>query len=462
MGNYIAYILQVAFFTALLYPAYRLLLGHTTFHKFNRTVILCIIAVAYVLPLGIPSFIHNTSDFVNEAMVSPASAETYAVGNTDVSLYPGINWGLILSVVYAAGLIIAVVINCLVIYRIVNIIRKGYKSSFEKYILVVTSQAPGPFSWGRYIVVRPEDCDNDLEMILEHEKSHLTHYHWIDLIFTQLSNIAQWFNPVAYMLTRELKNIHEYQADEYVSKLRSSSYQMMLLRKTAGKLCPVFTNGFNHTQIKSRISMMLRKRSNPTCKFAVVLLPVVAYFSLASMAHPAILSIIDNIRISDSPSDINTEPEVKVVTIASDKQMTYDIKESIINDTGESESIKQIDTTHEKQKKLIVDSFKVTGVKSVKKDTVVRYKYDDSKATLPDKNKKEPAYFVDGELFSGNLNDIDVSTIESITVYKNDDRYPNGLISIKLKKVKSLSPERGGKQQKNGEDLQTSYEHNQG
>lgn len=470
MGNYIAYILQVAFFTALLYPAYRLLLGHTTFHKFNRTVILCIIAVAYVLPLGIPSFIHNTSDFVNEAMVSPASAETYAVGNTDVSLYPGINWGLILSVVYAAGLIIAVVINCLVIYRIVNIIRKGYKSSFEKYILVVTSQAPGPFSWGRYIVVRPEDCDNDLEMILEHEKSHLTHYHWIDLIFTQLSNIAQWFNPVAYMLTRELKNIHEYQADEYVSKLRSSSYQMMLLRKTAGKLCPVFTNGFNHTQIKSRISMMLRKRSNPTCKFAVVLLPVVAYFSLASMAHPTISSIINNIKISDSPSDINKEPEVKVVTIASDKpmtdgsRMTGDRKESLINDTEESESItiKQIDTIHEKQKKSIVDSYKVTGVKSVKKDTVVRYKYDNSKATLPDKNKKEPAYFVDGELFSGNLNDIDVSTIESINVYKNDDRYPNGLISIKLKKVKSLSPESGGKQQKNGEDLQTSYEHNQG
>lgn len=140
------------------------------------------------------------------------------------------------------------------------------------------------------------------------------------------------------------------------------------------------------------------------------------------MAHPTISSIINNIKISDSPSDINKEPEVKVVTIASDKpmtdgsRMTGDRKESLINDTEESESIKikQIDTIHEKQKKSIVDSYKVTGVKSVKKDTVVRYKYDNSKATLPDKNEKEPAYFVDGELFSGNLNDIDVSTIVNV------------------------------------------------
>lgn len=463
MGNYIAYILQVAFFTALLYPAYRLLLGHTTFHKFNRTVILCIIAVAYVLPLGIPSFIHNTSDFVNEAMVSPASAETYAVGNTDVSLYSSINWGLILSVVYAAGLIIAVVINCLVIYRIVNIIRKGYKSSFEKYILVITSQAPGPFSWGRYIVVRPEDCDNDLEMILEHEKSHLAHYHWIDLIFTQLSNIAQWFNPVAYMLTRELKNIHEYQADEYVSKLRSSSYQMMLLRKTAGKLCPAFTNGFNHTQIKSRILMMLRKRSNPTRKFAVVLFPVVAYFSLASMAHPSISSIIDKIKISDSTIDIyaidiNKTSNMKAVTTTSDKPIKEDIKESVISDTtkgSESVKIKPQDHFQVKQKST-VESFKVIGVKTEKKDTLVRYRYDDTHLALSDLNKKEPAYFVDGVLFTGNLNDIDVSAIASINVYKNDDKYPNGMVFITLKKSGSLSPESRSEQQKNGEDLKTS------
>ncbi len=463
MGNFIAYVLQVAFVSALLYAAYILLLGRTTFHKFNRTVTLCIMAAAYVLPLGISLFSMNPTDAISETIAISLSVGTAGVGNIDATQYSSVNWGSILSIIYVTGLIIALVINSLGIYRIVNIIRKGSKSNLDNYILVITSQAIGPFSWGRYIVVRPEDCDDDLEMILEHEKSHLAHYHWIDLIFAQLSSIVQWFNPVAYLFTGELKNIHEYQADECVSKHRSSSYQMMLLRKTAGKLCPAFTNGFNHTQIKSRILMMLRKRSNPTRKFAVILFPVVAYFSLASMAHPSISSIIDKIKISDSAIDIyaidiNKTSNMKAVTTTSDKPIKEDIKESEISDTtkgSESVRIKPQDHFQVKQKST-VESFKVIGVKSEKKDTLVRYRYDDTHLALSDVNKKEPAYFVDGVLFTGNLNDIDVSAIASINVYKNDDKYPNGMVFITLKKSGSLSPESRSEQQKNGEDLKTS------
>lgn len=465
MGNFIAYILQVAFVSALLYAAYRLLLGRTTFHKFNRTVTLCIMAAAYVLPLGISMFSMNPTDVVSETIAIPLSVGTAGVGNIDATQYSSVNWGLILSIIYVTGLIIALVINSLGIYRIFKIIRKGSKSNLDNYILVITSQAIGPFSWGRYIVVRPEDCDNDLEMIIEHEKSHLAHYHWIDLVFSQLSNIVQWFNPVAYLFTGELKNIHEYQADECVSKYRSSSYQMMLLRKTAGKLCPAFTNGFNHTQIKSRILMMVRKRSNPTRKFAVILFPIVAYFSLVSMAHPAISSIIDKIKISDSPIDINAidinkKLNMKAITTISEKSVKEDRKESlisVISDPKESESVKIKQQYHPQVKqKSTVDSFKVIGRKSEKKDTSVRYKYDDSHIALSDADKKEPAYFIEGELFTGNLNDIDVSTIESLSVYKNDDKYPNGMVFITLKKSGSLSPESRSEQQKNGEDLKTS------
>lgn len=463
MGNFIAYVLQVAFVSALLYAAYRLFLGRTTFHKFNRTVTLCIMAAAYVLPLGISMFSMDPTDAVSETIAIPLSVGMAGVGNIDATQYSSVNWGLILSIIYVTGLIIALVINSLGIYRIVKIIRKGSKSNLDNYILVITSQAIGPFSWGRYIVVRPEDCDDDLEMILEHEKSHLAHYHWIDLIFAQLSSIVQWFNPVAYLFTGELKNIHEYQADECVSKHRSSSYQMMLLRKTAGKLCPAFTNGFNHTQIKSRILMMLRKRSNPTRKFAVILFPAVAYFSLASMAHPAISSIIDKIKISDSPIDIyaidiNKTSNMKAVTTISDKPIKEDIKESVISDTtkvSESVKIKPQDHFQVKQKSTF-ESFKVIGVESEKKDTLVRYRYDAPHLALSDVNKKEPAYFVDGVLFTGNLNDIDVSAIASINVYKNDDKYPNGMVFITLKKSDSLSPESRSEQQKNGENLKTS------
>ena len=46
---------------------------------------------------------------------------------------------------------------------------------------------------------------------------------------------------------------------------------------------------------------------------------------------------------------------------------------------------------------------------------------------------ERPTYFVDGELFTGDLNTIDPQTIESMTVNKSDPTYPEGRIDIKLK-----------------------------
>ncbi len=47
--------------------------------------------------------------------------------------------------------------------------------------------------------------------------------------------------------------------------------------------------------------------------------------------------------------------------------------------------------------------------------------------------KGEPAIFVNGKLFEGNLTDIIAEDIESITVIKNREDFPNGLIEITLK-----------------------------
>lgn len=49
-------------------------------------------------------------------------------------------------------------------------------------------------------------------------------------------------------------------------------------------------------------------------------------------------------------------------------------------------------------------------------------------------SKETPAYFVDGKLFTGDLNEITVSDIESMTVVKDDPDYPQGKINIVMKK----------------------------
>ncbi len=71
-------------------------------------------------------------------------------------------------------------------------------------------------------------------------------------------------HPAMWLLRRELRAIHEYEADEAVldSGVDARSYQMLLIKKAAGGRWYSIANSFNHSKLKNRITMMLRKKSS--------------------------------------------------------------------------------------------------------------------------------------------------------------------------------------------------------
>ena len=81
-----------------------------------------------------------------------------------------------------------------------------------------------------------------------------------------------------WLLRRELRAIHEYEADEAVlrSGVDAREYQMLLIRKAAGRRWCSVANSFNHSKLKNRITMMLRKKSSRwNYARALVFLPLV-------------------------------------------------------------------------------------------------------------------------------------------------------------------------------------------
>ena len=58
----------------------------------------------------------------------------------------------------------------------------------------------------------------------------------------------------------------------------------------------------------------------------------------------------------------------------------------------------------------------------------------ESKQLKAEGKKVTQAIFIDGQLYTGELNSIDLSKVESMTVVKNRAEYPQGVIEIKLKK----------------------------
>ena len=66
------------------------------------------------------------------------------------------------------------------------------------------------------------------------------------------------------MLSDDIKEIHEYEADKYVLEHHSDAgaYQLLLLKKAAqGKMFPL-ANNFGRSSVRRRITMMARKRSS--------------------------------------------------------------------------------------------------------------------------------------------------------------------------------------------------------
>ena len=127
---------------------------------------------------------------------------------------------------------------CLSFYKMFRIIRTGINKKEGEYTLVLTSQPIAPFSWGYYIILSEEDYINNPEEILTHEKMHLHYRHSFDIIFIEIISIMQWFNPAAWLLKRELRDIHEYQADKGVLNqgIDATKYQLLLVKKRENQI----------------------------------------------------------------------------------------------------------------------------------------------------------------------------------------------------------------------------------
>lgn len=62
--------------------------------------------------------------------------------------------------------------------------------------------------------------------------------------------LLQWLNPAVWLLKRELRDIHEYQADKGVLNqgIDATKYQLLLVKKAVGSSLYTLANSFNHSK----------------------------------------------------------------------------------------------------------------------------------------------------------------------------------------------------------------------
>lgn len=417
MGALFSYMLRVSVIMTLLYLGYKWLMAGSTFHAFNRFTLLGILAASWLIPLCMPLF--RVTHAVDVEMAGMPVVSSLPPTGAVVEAQPGVAVAQILLAAYVAGALAALVITLKGAWRVYRLICGGDISRREDYVLVINSHAPGPMSWGRYIIIRPQDCDADMEMVLGHERAHLKSRHWLDLLLTQMNLIFQWYNPSAWLLMREVKCVHEYQADARVACDDAAAYQLMLLKKTVGSSFPTFTDSLNHSQIKKRITMMLRKKSVSARRMAVLALPAMAALGVFTLSIPAIAGSLAEIQHAAMPDFSPRKITNSFSPVQADDvtlQMRGDAVPPSASASGRAEGAVTDDEVTEQQEKPTT-VLTIRGEELVSEDVAM-----------------SPAYFVDGKLFTGRINDLEPGDIKSVTVVKNDPAYPQGKIMIELKK----------------------------
>lgn len=306
MGTFLVYILKSAVCLAMFYLFYRLLLSKETFHRFNRMALLGVMLLSCLLPL-VKVTVEQASP-VNAQVMSMEDLLLMYQWNSEAVVEEGsrpFHWQEGLVLVYFVGLFFVIVRHLWSLGRMLYLIRHSRCERLDNGIrLVVHRRKLAPFSWMRYIVISETDLKESGHHILVHEMAHIHYRHSWDLLLAEACAWLQWFNPAIWLLKQELQNIHEYEADEEVLRqgINAKEYQMLLIKKTVGARLYSIANSFNHSSLKKRITMMIRKKSNPWARAKYLYVLPLAAVTVAAFARPEIsqpLDEISSVKVND-------------------------------------------------------------------------------------------------------------------------------------------------------------------
>ncbi len=482
MTPFLLYLVRASLYLAIFYAFYLLVMRRTSLFRFNRIVLLLGTVFCHLLPL-----LRLRTVIVPESV--SVGLPTLVAGEPAGTSAPPFPW---LTVLYLAGMS-AVAGLCLAsAWRTLRIIRRGTPQPCEGCRLTLLDRDVPSFSWGRQVVMSRSDYEK-YPAILGHELQHIRCRHSLDVLLMTAVNAMHWFNPLAWVARAELRLLHEYEADEGLIRqgIDATSYQLLLVRKAVGEQRFSLANGFNHAKLKQRIAMMHKNPTSGWMRLAyVALLPFLA--GTMFLCNPARAEIRPAASPADTPAEVLmpaattvADPTVQLPERAPKFQggdaeafanwvrdhMVYPKKahedgiqgrvmvQYAIDTDGTVCDVKVMRGVHE-----LLDAEAVRVVSSSPKwepaiqdgkpvkitfmiPLVFKLNGDDpAPATSTISIRKadgagDPLIYLDGKKFTGNIGDIDASTIESMEVLKDaaavekyGDEAKNGVILIKSKK----------------------------
>lgn len=291
------YLLFAVLGTALFWIAYRLLLRKEHCLRLNRFFLLATLVLSLLLPLVHPRVAVDSPtaiggggyllDLSGLGDTPEASINNQSLISAEVSAPHGVDVWQLLGIIYGVGVALCVLLLGM---RYVVLWRKLRKYEFVpdgRFREAVTDRDEPSFSFFHYIVAgRGGMSDTELQLVLKHERLHAAQGHSWDILLVQLVCCLLWFDPFVWLYGRDLREVHEYLADEAVLQQGGEgeykSYLRLLYCQITGMQYVPIVNSFHFSTIKKRITMMKQPKSHRGWVKALSALPVAALLLFAN------------------------------------------------------------------------------------------------------------------------------------------------------------------------------------
>ena len=298
MATFLVYVAEWALTLTLLYSLYGLLLKRETFHDINRGILLLILCLSALLPLCPVETEHASTlsqqlDVIETTIYESVSATPTSIGTESTQATLSLSlWPRVLAWVYIAGAIICMGHYLLSLASLARLITRGDRvqaKGMPRGVRVIYSAGlPVSCSWMCWIMTGSMETARRGNPILEHELAHVRLAHSLDMLLCELTARLLWFLPFGWMLRKDLRDVHEFQADRKVlrSGIEEEGYQHLLIRHAVNQQAPSVANSFAHSTIKKRLVMMCRRPSTRKAALKTIYLLPLVLIAVTAFARP--------------------------------------------------------------------------------------------------------------------------------------------------------------------------------
>ncbi len=246
----ITYLIEFAILHLVFFGIYKVMLAKETHLSFLRSFLIGSTILSLILPIVEIPTKASIPTIDTEAILLPVITASQQSSGWSLT------WYEIVIVIISTILALKLLLNLIQIY---GWYRQSETDKLDEIIIRKVAGLQNSFTFFQWIFIDPRNFEHP-EDIIRHELGHAKKLHSMDLLFFHLLTITFWWLPSMWLMIRELKAVHEFEADEYALRINNSTYTKTLVQCTLKAHGMDLASSFDDAPIFNRLNFMKKMK----------------------------------------------------------------------------------------------------------------------------------------------------------------------------------------------------------